>query len=123
VSEEAALEALQHRSLFNAVHLASGFKVDLIVKKSRPFSGEELRRRRPGTLEGREVLFATAEDTLLTKLEWARLADSDRQYADAVGILRVQGASLDDAYLDQWAGELGVADLLARARRGDSFRD
>jgi hypothetical protein len=32
-----------------------------------------------------------------------------------LGILAVQTV-LDDPYLDSWAGQLGVADLLARAR-------
>ena len=35
---------------------------------------------------------------------------------DILGVLRVQGDRLDDAYLDHWAAELGVADLLAKAR-------
>jgi hypothetical protein len=98
-----------------------GFKIDLIVKKARLFSAEELRRRRPGLLAGRSVDFATAEDTVLTKLEWARMGSSEPQYGDAVGVIRVQGDRLDWRYLERWAGELGVADLLERARRGDPF--
>ena len=38
VSPEAAREALERRRMFNIVHLETGFKVDLIIKKSRPFS-------------------------------------------------------------------------------------
>ena len=34
-----------------------------------------------------------------------------------LGVLRAVGADLDLAYLDRWAGELGLVDLLARARR------
>ena len=37
---------------------------------------------------------------------------SDRK----AGVLRVQAGRLDDAYLDHWAADLGVADLLAKAR-------
>ncbi len=60
----------------------------------------------------------SAEDTVLRKLEWYRIGRgvSDRQWNDILGVLRVQGASLDTDYLEYWAAELEVADLLERAR-------
>jgi len=45
VSLEAAIDAVKRRSLFNIVHLETGFKIDFIVKKDRPFSSEEFLRR------------------------------------------------------------------------------
>ena len=57
VSEDAAREAVRLRRLFNAIHLATGFKVDLVVKKDRPFSAAELARRTRGQLAGRPVSF------------------------------------------------------------------
>jgi hypothetical protein len=122
VSEEAALGALRRRAMFNAIHFDSGFKVDLIVKKHRPFSAEELRRREPGPLAGGQVDFATAEDTLLTKLEWADLGASERQYYDAVGLIQVQDPRLDWPYLQRWAIDLGVVHQLERARRAGPFK-
>lgn len=119
VSEDAAVEAVRLRRLFNAVHLDTGFKVDLVVKKQRPFSDAELGRRIHGRLAGRMVRFSSAEDTILSKLEWSRASGSDRQYADAQGIIQIQSASLDWLYLERWADDLGVRDLLDRARRGD----
>lgn len=121
-SEDAALEAIRTRRQFNVIHYDSGFKVDLVVKKDRPFSDEELRRRRIGRLAGRDVPFATAEDTILTKLEWAQAGDSQRQYEDAVGIIEVSAPILDWAYLETWAREIGVDVLLRRAREGKPFR-
>jgi hypothetical protein len=122
VSDDAAREAVRDRRMFNAIHLETGFKVDLIVQKHRPFSSEELRRRETGTLAGRQADFATAEDTILTKLEWAKLGDSDRQYGDAIGIIRVQGPRLDWSYMERWADDLALRDLLERARRAEPFR-
>jgi hypothetical protein len=63
-------------------------------------------------------VFASPEDTLLHKLVWFRLGGgvSERQWRDASGVLRIQGDSLDSAYLDTWAGRLGVRDLLEKAR-------
>lgn len=98
--------------LFNLVDLRGGWKVDLIVRKTRPFSVVEFARRRPLDVFGVSVMVATAEDVLLTKLEWAVRSGSSRQVDDARGIVAVQGESLDREYMTRWAAELGVGDLL-----------
>jgi hypothetical protein len=64
------------------------------------------------------VWTATAEDTVLAKLERAAMSGSDRQLADAATVLAVRGDAINEEYLDHWAGELGVADLLESARSG-----
>ncbi|HNQ89111.1 MAG TPA: hypothetical protein PKM73_10890 [Verrucomicrobiota bacterium] len=40
---------------------------------------------------------------------------SDRQWSDVLGVLKVQGTTLDRAYLREWARDLGLAALLCRA--------
>jgi hypothetical protein len=50
VSEDAAREAVRLRRLFNAIHLATGFKVDIVIKKDRAFSDSELSRWMAGQL-------------------------------------------------------------------------
>jgi hypothetical protein len=57
---------------------------------------------------------ATAEDTILAKLEWAKLGGSDRQLDDVSGILDVRGNELDLAYIEHWLDELGVRELWNR---------
>lgn len=46
VDEEAALDALRSETQFNVLDRTTGSKVDLIIRKSRPFSVEEFARRR-----------------------------------------------------------------------------
>lgn len=81
-----------------------------------------LERARPEDLgDGGETpryRVASPEDTVLAKLEWFRAGGeaSDRQWGDIVGLLTAGRANLDDGYLDRWAEELGVSDLLERAR-------
>jgi hypothetical protein len=111
VSEDAALDALRHQSQFNVIDMATGWKADLIVRKSRPFSAEEFRRRVSARLLGLEVFVATPEDTILAKLEWAAMSGSERQLRDVGGVIDVKRGELDLAYIERWAGELGVADL------------
>ena len=112
-----ARDALAARDQFNVIHPAAGWKADLVIRKDRAFSREELARRMPARILGVDTYVATAEDTILSKLEWSVVAGgSDRQIADAATVLAVGGDRLDDAYLDRWAAQLGVADELARVR-------
>jgi hypothetical protein len=117
VDDEAARNAVLRRDQFNVIDLVTGWKVDLIVRKDRPFSATEFGRRISATVLGVAVFVATAEDTILAKLEWARMGGSERQLRDVVEVLRLRHSDLDDAYLDRWAGDLDVVDLLATARQ------
>ena len=40
---------------------------------------------------------------------------SERQWRDVLGVIKVQGDSLDEDYLRQWGQPLGVSDLVERA--------
>jgi hypothetical protein len=111
-------EALAARDQFNVVDVTTGWKVDLVIRKDRPFSRSEFDRRVRTVVLGVDLYVATAEDTVLAKLEWAAMGGSDRQVADAAAVLAVQGDRIDHEYLDRWASELGVVDLLERARQG-----
>ncbi len=114
VVPETAREALRERSTFNIIDLATGWKADLIVRRERPFSREEFARRRPVSLLGVESFVLSPEDAVLSKLEWARAGASERQLRDVLGILRAQGATLDQEYLRRWARELGVLEELEK---------
>lgn len=107
-----ARDALRRRLQFNAIETESAFKIDLIIRKDRPSSREELRRRQTVELSPKaRAAVASAEDTVLSKLEWAKRAGgSERQLQDAAGVLGVNRA-LDVTYIEEWAGKLGVMDL------------
>ena len=113
VDGKVAEDALRRRAQFNAIEIESAVKIDLIVRKNRPFSVLELARRRSVELTaGCTVALATPEDSILSKLEWARKGGgSEKQLADAAGVLEVSGEGLDRAYIEKWACELGVFDL------------
>jgi hypothetical protein len=112
--EESARDAVNHGGMFNVVHMHTGFKVDFIVRRNRPFSAEEFKRRQQADFEGKPCWFSSPEDSILTKLEWAKKGESERQFRDAAGIAKVQKSSLDLDYLRLWAPSLGVSDLLDR---------
>jgi len=114
-----ARDALRRRRLFNVIEDRTAVKIDLIVRKDRPFSVEELRRRQPARLGAElHVTLATPEDIVLSKLEWARKGGgSAKQLDDVAGVVAVQGERLDVAYVERWARELGLLDLWQRVKR------
>ena len=121
VDLDTALEARKHQSLFNAVDMATGWKIDLIIRKSRPFSNEEFRRRKLVNLQS--LFVASAEDVVVSKVEWAKLAQSQRHIEDVAGILRMQWDSLDRAYLEKWILELRIETEWNDARRAAGVSD
>jgi hypothetical protein len=121
VDADVIRDAIRRQSSFNVIHLDSMLKVDLFIRRSRPFEDVAFERhiRRPLGIEpgGREYDITTPEDIILHKLEWYRMGGgvSERQWLDAVGVIAVQRDALDLPYLRRWAEELGVGDLLERA--------
>lgn len=116
VDAEAARRALTDRTQFNAIDAASGWKVDFLVRRDRPFSFEEFGRRVRAQLLGTEAWIASPEDTIIAKLEWAATGGSDRQLADVAAMLDIGGESLDGAYIERWVTGLGLLPVWRRAR-------
>jgi hypothetical protein len=112
--------AVATRSSCNFIHLATMFKIDVFVSKGRPFDREAADRARLQPIDeapdAPRFPVASAEDTVLAKLEWFRLGGetSERQWWDVVGVLRV-AEHADRAYLRRWAAAFNVTDLLERA--------
>jgi hypothetical protein len=117
VESEAAMAALRARSQFNVIDLPRGLKVDLIVRKERDFSLTEFERRETHEVEDMSLTLATPEDVLIAKLEWSKMGDSERQLVDAAGILKMQSATLDIAYIERWV------ELLDLQRQWDAARE
>jgi len=114
VDATAARDALRRRSMFNVIHLATGWKVDVICLKAGAYADSEFSRRVATELLGTRVFIATAEDTVLAKLLWARESGSERPLRDAAGIVAACEDVLDRVYMDLWAAELGVEESWRR---------
>jgi len=117
VSLQADLDALKHRSMFEAIDLGTGWKCDLILFKDRPHEKGAFSRREQACVLGIEAFVQSPEDTIPSKLEWSKPSGSELQMRGVVGILRVQGSQLDRRYLDHWAEVLRVDYLQDQARR------
>jgi hypothetical protein len=108
VDLDEALEAHKRQSMFNVVDLGTGWKIDFIIRKSRAFSLEEFGRRQLVNVHDTPLFVASAEDVVIAKLEWSKLAQSQRQIEDVAAILRARWGSLDDSYVEKWIAELGL---------------
>lgn len=110
LSEDAALDALQHGTQFNLIHSSTGFKVDFMLLKDNGFASSQMSRRvRRELLGDLDAWVASPEDVILSKLLYYREGRSDKHINDIAPILQRQQAHLDINYLNDWALRTGVA--------------
>jgi len=94
---DVARDALQRRGMFNVIDHATGWKIDFIFRRNRPFSREELERRRAMNLPGVDVFMASAA---------------------------TMGDALDRTYLERWLRELDPkANRRSRSTHQSLLRD
>ena len=107
---ETILDAIRQRGQFNLIHVDSGSKVDLILRKQTDFALAEFERRRPVVFTERiESQSATAEDIIVAKLLHFREGGSQKHLDDIAGMLRTMGTDLDQGYVDNWIARLDLA--------------
>lgn len=117
VSEEAVREAIGAKGMFNVIEVEEGDKVDFWLLTEEPFDRARFRRRIEVEVFGIRLKVSSPEDTILAKLRWSKVSGgSEKAFVDAVRVYEVQGAALDQAYLEEWVGQLGVADLWERLK-------
>lgn len=108
-------DAITRRSMFNLIHTAAVVKIDVIVRKDNAYRAEEFRRRRQADINGVRMWVVSAEDLILSKLDWARSSRSELQLRDVRNVIAAQPA-MDWHYVDAWAERLGLVDLLSEVR-------
>jgi hypothetical protein len=116
--EERIRDGVVRRASFNVIDLRNGFKADVYLASADDFGREQFARRQVLEIApGVELPFASPEDVVLQKWLWFRLGGgvSERQWLDALGVLKVQRGRLDLDYLALWSDRLGLSDLRIRA--------
>jgi len=119
VDEIMIRDAVRHRRSFNILHNETGLKIDIFIPEASGWNLEVTHRREPETMDDAQPSFwvQSAEDLVLSKLRWFRATNetSDRQWNDVLGVLKMQCFDIDIDYMQKWAPEIDVADLLERA--------
>ena len=110
-SSEAAREAILHQSCFNVIHQESLIKVDFMIRKRDDYRLAEFERRQRIEIEGCFLWIVSKEDLILSKLDWARESQSQRQLTDVENLLAT-GADME--YLNTWSQKLNLTAMLTR---------
>lgn len=98
-------------SCFQAIDSATITKADIYISKGSAFADAQMARR----LRIEEGFYVCSpEDIVLQKLTWRKSSQSEKQWRDVLGVLKLQG-ELNTDYLGRWAAELGVLEDLSRA--------
>jgi hypothetical protein len=108
-------QAVADQGTFNMIHTPTVIKVDVIVRKDTPYRRLEFDRRRTIAVDGHTIWIVSAEDLVLSKLVWAKPSRSELQLRDVRNLIGCV-PDLDWSYLERWAADLTVADLLAEMR-------
>jgi hypothetical protein len=105
------------RSL-SVTHMETILNADLMLNADTAFDRSKMERRRLETIDDAGLLrvwMCSPEDLILAKLQWRRGSQSQKQWVDVLGILKVQVENLDYRYLETWAEQLGLSSDLQRA--------
>ncbi len=103
-------EAIDRQSMFNIIDMFSGNKLDFWMLTSEEYDQVRFGRRRKADVLGIEDFWITSpEDTIISKLRWAKLAGgSEKQLSDAVRVFEMQFDSLDIPYLKSWVEKIDL---------------
>jgi hypothetical protein len=107
---DAMVEAARRGGLANLLDAATGWKVDLCVLPDTEYFHSVLDRRVQASFGNGGPHFWTVspEDIILMKLDWRKDSRSEKQWNNALSVMRSQFSRLDWKYLHHWAGRLGI---------------
>lgn len=121
IDENMIKDAIKNSSSFNLIHLETSVKIDVFVYKDNAYQKNVIERSVEDTLvendQSSKFCFATPEDIIINKLAWYQTGGrvSERQWLDIIGVIKIQGNSLDKKYMKEWAIKLSLIELLKKA--------
>jgi hypothetical protein len=102
--------------MLNVTHTETISNADLYVMDNSLFAASQMSRRRFLDMEGTPNFWVISpEDLVLQKLLWGKGKQSEKQWRDVLGVLKLQGDYLDYAYLTDWAERLDIVESISQA--------
>lgn len=122
---EMVKDAIRRRSSFNIIDKEDFFKIDFFVQKEDDLSVTEMDRRvlyHLAESDNQAIYICSPEDIIAQKLSWYRLGGgvSERQWNDALNVVKVQKGRLDGKYLHEVCRKRRVSDLLEKLLTGQN---
>lgn len=109
LNKESIEEAIDNGGMFNLINKEGGDKVYFWMLTNNAFDLSRFKRKRTEKFLNINMKVQTPEDTILSKLKWAKdSGGSEKQYHDALRVFVVQGKTLDHLYMEEWAKKIDV---------------
>lgn len=103
------------------LHIAGlNYTVELFLLSDDPYDQERFRRRVAVTIFDHPAWVPTAEDVVVTKLQWYHIDRRWKDLEDVRVVLDVQSNRLDWGYVETWCDRHGSREHLDAARRPPS---
>jgi len=119
VDEETIKNAIEKKTDFEAIHLDSLLKINISLAQNttRDKMIESRLLNHIVEVNYPSINVASPEDIIITQLQEYKANGevADDQWNDILGVLKVQGETLDSTYLGYWTSEISLAHLLINA--------
>jgi hypothetical protein len=93
-------------------------RADLVLAEENEYEQLKFQRRRLITLpNGTQVYLALPEDVVVNKLRWGQQSQSEKQWRDVLGVLKIQQDHLNYNYMHQWAAAFDLSEQLDQVTR------
>ena len=102
--EEAMKDAIRNKGMFNIIDHKSNYKADFIILRTDEFEQVKFEKRKPVRFLDFTVFIISAEDLLLSKLEWIQELQSAQQANDIIQLSGLE--QLNWAYIEGWIQKL-----------------
>jgi len=106
INEETAIAEIKRRGMFNVIDHTSGLKIDFIVRKDTEYRLFEFSRKIRKMIENIPVWLVSAEDLIISKLEWIQQLQSEKQIQDIKFLMA--SPELDKEYISFWCKKLNL---------------
>ena len=120
-----AVEAVKsgRETMLSVTHSELLLNADLMLHGDSDFDRSKLSRRQLVSIsldENERFWLISPEDLILAKLQgvklqWAARSNSEKQWRDVLGVMKVQGDHLDRSVLIHWAKAIGLEEDVDRA--------
>ncbi|MCK9423665.1 MAG: nucleotidyl transferase AbiEii/AbiGii toxin family protein [Bacteroidales bacterium] len=104
VNEDTVKKEISRKGMFNVIDHRSGLKIDFIIRKETEYRRLEFSRKTLKFIEDISVWMVSAEDLIISKIEWIQQLQSDKQIQDVKMLLRLP--EIDRAYITTWCEKL-----------------
>lgn len=106
INKNSVKDEIKRLGMFNVIDHQTGFKVDFILRKDTEYRKHEFLRRRREKIADFDVWIVSAEDLIISKIEWIQQLQSDKQITDIKNLLAI--SEIDKDYIINWCKKLNL---------------